>query len=526
MSESIKMSVEEVPDGSVTRQKINNSAYSTSVESQAGVADNGIISPLRLVDKLKYDGLASARSFGILGDGSNQTALINSVLSLGKPIYFPEGNYACFDQLVVPAGGGIIGCGEKTRFVRNFSAGKALISYVGNGGDVGQQPWLRRFAVTTAANQFVGENDNGIEIGIAAPWGGRGEIADITIVGQFDGFKWKGGSVTSFSAIRCYDSKRHGFFGVNPRGELLECHAEYSGGNGYYILATNPGETGVRLINCGTFCSQEFGLQVDASIQEGGANIWLIGRFSSSFDGRGGIHSTKPIVQFLWDKIFIEYSGYSRNFRPAFADYPDAKGVTLAGPRVERIAGSDIEIYNCRGQGILVDNADIQLSGVTKVANNGRGLGVGADRVGVGIQNGARVFIQSLYTEAHKASVAQSTDLAINTPDCVVEVGETDCRAVYNVGSPVSWVGRRKNLEAVTIPSASTLLIPGYAKRVTVTGGTNINAATPTWPGHEIVVYCEASPSISNGNNLRKQSLSAEKVSRWTCDGTNWWISS
>lgn len=171
MSESIKMSVEEVPDGSVTRQKINNSAYSTILESQAGVAGNGIISPLRLVDKLKYDGLASAWSFGILGDGSNQTALINSVLSLGKPIYFPEGNYACFDQLVVPAGGGIIGCGEKTRFVRNFSAGKALISYVGNGGDVGQQPWLRRFAITTAANQFVGENDNGIEIGIAAPWG-------------------------------------------------------------------------------------------------------------------------------------------------------------------------------------------------------------------------------------------------------------------------------------------------------------------------------------------------------------------
>lgn len=516
---------DDIANRSVTREKINLSAYSTIGETQNGEATEGIVNPERMVEKLKFDGLASARTFGIRGDGSDQTTLINFALSLGAPIFFPPGDYACFDQIVIPAGGGIVGCGEKTRFIRNFSSGKAVISYVGNGGDVGQQPWLRRFAITTAQNQNVVENDNGIEIGLAATWGGRGDVSDITIVGQFDGFKWKGGTVTSFRAIRCYDNMRHGIYGSNPRGELVECHSEYNGGNGYYIVATSPGETGVRLINCGTFSNQEFGLQVDATIAEGGANVWLIGRFSSSFDGRGGIYSDKAIVQFLWDKLFVEYAGYSRNFRPNFIDYPGAKGILLGGPRAERISGSDLEIYNCRGQGILIDNADVQLSGSTKIANNGRGLGTGADRVGIGIQNGARLFIQALYTEASKQSAAQSTDIAINTIDCVVEIGDTDARTVYNVGCPVAWTGRRKNLEAATIASASTLNIPGYTKRITVTGGTNINAATPTWPGHEIVMYCEASPDISNGNNLRKQSLGPAKVSRWTCDGTNWWIS-
>lgn len=525
MNATQDMDTQAMVDGTVTRQDLSASTYSTVTETQQGAIDVGIINPERLVDKLKYDGLASARSYGILGDGSDQTALINSVLALGKPIYFPEGNYACFDQLVVPTGGGIVGCGEKTRFIRNFSTGKAVIAYVGSGGDVGQQPWFRRFSITSAANQPVAENDNGLEIGIAATWGGRGEVSDITIVGQFDGFKWKGGTTTSFSAVRCYENRRHGFFGVNPRGELIECHAEYNGGNGYYVLASSAGETGIRIINCGTFCNQEFGLQVDASIAEGGANVWLIGRFSSSFDGRGGILSNKPITQFLWDKVFIEYAGYSRNFRPNFADYPGAKGITISGPNTERVAGSDLEIYNCRGQGMLIDNADIQLSGVTKIANNGRGNGSGADRVGLGIQNAARVFVQSLYTEAHKASTSQTTDIAANTPDCQLEIGETDSRTVYNTGSVISWVGRRKNLEAVTIPAASTLSIPGYAKRVTVTGGTTIDAAAATWPGHEIVVYCEATPNISNGNNLRKQSFSPAKVSRWTCDGVYWWIS-
>ncbi|MCO6386344.1 glycoside hydrolase family 55 protein [Aliihoeflea sp. 40Bstr573] len=515
-----------VYDGSVW-QPIDTIDFASQAEAEAGTDNTKAITPQRVVENLTYAGIASAKSYGIKGDGTDQTALINFVLGLGTPVFFPRGDYRVSATIQVPNGGGIVGVGENTNFIRAFSSGRPVIEYTGDGGDVGQQPWFRRFSITNNLGQSVAVNDNGLEIGLAGPWGGRGDIGDITIVGQYDNFKWKGGTVSTIHAVRCYEAKRHNFFGVNPRGELVECHAEYGEGNGYYIFAENSGETGVRLINCGTFGNQEFGLQADAASGVSGANIWLIGRFSSSFDGRGGIYSDKPIIQFLWDKLFVEYAGYAVNFKPDFTVYTGAKGITLTGPNVEKIAGGDIEVLNCRGQGILIDAADVQLSGISKVINNGTGGGSGADRVGIGIQNAARVHIQELYTEAHKGSTSQTTDLAINTGDCVTSLGQSDLRAAFFAAvANHQWTGEYKNLSDPSIASASDITVAPWARRVTLTGTANLYNIAPTFKGHRIKIRFTGILTVDNGGNILQQSTvvtAAGMILEFECDGTNWW---
>lgn len=507
------------------------SFFANQTESQAGTNSVKVITPLTLEQKLKYNGYLSVRDFGVKLDGTDESAAIDAALANAVPLKFPKtgASIPIYQTMNVRGQGGILGDGEGTTFERRFTGGPVV-----KGAASIEPIILRDFQVSKASGQLIVEGDTGIDIGNTGGWAGRGDMRNLRIFFQWDGLRWEGGGSLPMDYIICTENERHGFYGVNPRGELQRLLSSFNKGSGFYIYALTPGETGVRLTDCGTFCNQEYGLDADAAPSVVGANLWLETRFSSSFDGRGGINVQKPMIQLHMESPFIEYAGYSRNFRPGFTNYPGARGLTLVGGggTMEKIAINNAEIINNRGGGALIDGADVCFAGITKVVNNGTGLGTGGDRVGIAFQNSARSRVEQLYTEAHKGSTAQTTDIAANTGNCTVEIGSTDARTVFRGAgnSPTNitaFTGRRPNLANVDVATADQPQIPTWAERVNFTGTTSINAIPVTFAGHSIVAIFAGVVTVGGGNNIRGGGFNstAGMVKRMYCDGTNWLIS-
>lgn len=471
----------------------------------------------------------NVEDFGAVGDwdgtnGTDDTAAFQAALNTGKLVKADGRAFKIMAPLTMTPGGGFEGDGENTRLVRGFNGGPVL-RHPG-GASLGQPIILRDFSVITASTIIPVDGDTGIDIGYAATWSGRGDISNILILSQWDGFKWKGGTQNPIYSVQVQECSNHGFYGVNPRGELIDCLSQFNKGSGYCVLATNPGETGVRLIHCGTFCNQEFGLLIDTTGGVTGANVWL-DNFSSSYDGRGGIYCDKLYTQLRFNNTFVEYAGFSTQFKPGFTSYLSAVGITLNNAGINYVQMSGITQCNhCKGSGMV-------LSGVVDCTiqelicyDNGRGLQGGASQNGFNIQNSCTRLRVNGFSYG-SSSASQLFDIAINTTNNTGDLSNVRAINIYSVDQVgLVWKQPATGVVQPAVTAASTTTLPGWGSLITVNGTTNIDAISPSWRDRVVYLRFSNSLTVFDGNNLILAGNFVATVSdvlTLVCDGTNWY---
>lgn len=504
-------------DGSVTVAKLSSAVLSlftkvTDLAASTGAGLVGFIQSLtgavlrsvssKLSDNVSvFDFMTAAQIADVKAKtfGFDVTAACQAALNTGANVQFPAGAYKITAPLTMAVGGGIYGDGEKTILIRFFNGGP-MVRHPG-GTNVGDPILLRDFAINTDVSITPGNGDTGVDIGYSVAWGGRGDISNVIIIRQWDGFKWKGGTVNPIRNVQVYDGLGHGFYGVNPRGELNGCLAQYNKGNGYYVLAANTGETGVRLIQCGTFCNQEFGLLLDASVGVSSANIWME-KFSSSYDGRGGIYCDKTYTQLQFNDTFVEYAGWSTQFKPAFTSYPAAAGITFStNVTFSQLSGITQVLHN-KGAGMTLDGTtDVTIEELISY-DNGRGVQGGASQNGMNIQNNTRLRLKGFSRGPGGAN--QLYDIAVNTTNNTGELDNLRASAVYDAGSAqLVWPSLVSGLPSATAASASTLVLPSYSDLITVTGVTTVDAIAVSWTGRRVTLKFTGALTVSDGNNIK-----------------------
>lgn len=325
--------------------------------------------------------MPSILDYGVNLDGSDESVAINAALVTGEPISFPKGIHDIHAPMTLVPGGGIIGVGEATQFRRKFTGGP-LIRHPG-GNQLGSGIILRDFAITKHSSITASNGDTGIDIGYATAWGGRGDIGNILILNQWDGFKWKGGTMNPIQNVQVLEGKGHGFHGVDARGELVGCLAQYNAGHGYFFYAETQGETGVQLTSCGTFGNQGVGYNFEAAPGIQGANIYMKG-VSSSADGTAGIAFSAKYSQIWMTQILIESAGNAFVPYPSFTVRENAPGLYMVA-NCEKLVASDIFVQTCRGPGMFFDSLNRASFTNVIVTDNGCGNGE-IDRGGVHFQ--------------------------------------------------------------------------------------------------------------------------------------------
>jgi hypothetical protein len=393
------------------------------------------------------------------------------------------------------------------------------------GNQAGSPIVLKDFMLDTDVSITLADGDTGIDIGYSIPWSGRGDVRNILILNQWDGFKWKGGTVNPISNIHAYDCKGDGFQGINPRGELWGCLAQFNEGNGYSIFAESAGETGVRLIHCGTFANQEFGLILDTGPGVQGANVWT-DKFSSSFDGRGGFYCDKDYIQVYNHDMFVEWTGFATNFKPGFTVYNDSIGIAMPGLN-GRLANSSFSgttnVLNCKGDGVSLGKTEHVIFDNLISHGNGhglidqRGLAIGALNVGLGITK----------FSSGAVSAQQLEDIAVNANDNTGQIGNVQCSSIAEVApnATLEWVGKVTGIPAVSLAAVSVPIIPAYADFIDITGNAVINSLFPSWRGRAITLKFSGTATVADGNALSLAgpfNATPGDILRLECDGTLW----
>ncbi|MDF2812022.1 MAG: hypothetical protein K0S56_3053 [Microvirga sp.] len=466
-------------------------------EAEAGTINTKAITPLRLLDRLKWDGYLSIRHFGVKLNGTDESTAIDAALANGVVLKFPAigAPIPIYEPLVVRQGGGIIGDGEFTILQRRFNGG-AVVSFPG-----GAPITLRDFQISKHGSVAIMGADDGVRLGFDQPWAQRGSVKGLLISGQWNGFTWQRGTEGPMEDIHCYYNYNNGFLGSNPRGTLVRCLAQFNGlsltdtsefGNGYLMYYTVGGETGVVLVNCGSFGNFGYGHYIAGSVA--GANVWGEGG-GSSFDRRGGIRVENAFTQFRWRGAFIEYAGRAGDFQPDFTNKADAVGLFVNSA----VTMSDLEglqVLHNNGHGAIIGGSDISLRNSRFYMNGQSGTGNGL----------------WLFNSARDLDITDITIKSSGTTDLVVDSGVTGMMAdisagtlsvANNPGMKASNVGAPGN-GIVNVGSASSVALPGYGSAFYVTGTTNINTIPASWPGREITLFFVGSLTVSDGGgNLR-----------------------
>lgn len=481
--------------------------------------------------KLSQTGAISAKQFGAKGDGINNDSVpINAALATGRLIYCPAGSYRFLGTVTMSQGGGLQGDGEKTQFVRGFTGGQ-MIRHPG-GNQLGSPIILRDFCITKELSIVVANGDTGIDIGYSSAWGGRGDISNIIIIYQWDGFKWKGGTMNPITNVQVHEGKGNGFLGIDARGELVSCLAQYNAGHGFFFYAQNQNETGIQLTSTGTFGNQGYGYLFDAASGVIGANIYMKG-VSSSTDGIGGIGFVKEYRQIWMTQILIESAGDAYIPYPSFVVHNDAKGLYIVGG-CQQIAGSDIFIQTCRSSGIYMDSVQrCALSNLTVIGNGTGGLG-GEHAVGVNFNSGV---IDTLITNLiANYGGAQTVDIASANVNNQVDIAGADFRNYSGLAAAtgIRFTTVARTSASSTVPSGSTVLLPPYYDYLDVSGTTSISSITASWRGRKVVLRFLAACTVvdgggsgggSGGGNLQLAgNLTANTGTTLTliCDGSYW----
>jgi hypothetical protein len=508
-------SIADVGDNTVTDAKIAPAARATQPQAEQGEDAVKIVTPLRLTQKLKYDGFLSFRHFGIRLDGTDETTKINQALANAVPILF-KGLIPVYGPLSLTQHGGILGLGENTKFERRFTGGTVMEF------DGGEPILLQNFSIGSASGQNIVEGDNGIMLGHATGWAQRGIVKNLIIGGQWVGFWWKGGTDGPIEQVYCLDNKSHGFQGVNPRGRLYGCLSQYNAGHGFYIYAAAGGETGVAMTGCGTFGNQGWGFYADAAGGLNGANLYLLG-CGSSFDGAGGLVVPIGFQHLRVDNFMAEYAGHANQFRPAFNVDNSAPGIYLNSANITLSDLRNVVTTHNKGAGARIAGAKVDISDWV-VADNGLG---NVEKTGLSLSAAASVKGNNL--SFRNTTATQAVDIAINTADVGGNLTNVSAATFFDAGGGTLKVDVTDEAlsSPVNMTSAATITVPRYAKMVVLTGTvavTTINVPG-AYSGMEIsFLLADASVSIAGGGNVQTASpLSGQfRLVKLVRNGNNW----
>lgn len=476
----------------------------------------------------------NVHDFGATGNGTtDDTAAINSALATGRLVRVPQGTYKITATLIVPAGGGIVGDGEKTQFVRAFNGGR-LIGVPSSAGFIGCAVILRDFTIITQAGITAVSGDDGIDIGYSGGWNGRGDIANLFIYEQWNGMTWTGGSQNVIQNIQTTHNRNHGFNIINGRGPLMDCLAQYNFGDGYHYYMATQAETGIQFSNCGTFANQGYGFLFSAASGVIGANIWITG-CSSSADGTAGIYFNTEYRQVWASDILIESAGDA--YIPHNAQYP-ADTPWVANPiapglvvksNCRQIIFSDLYIQTCNGTGVFFDGCHNATFSNVILSDNGRGGGVAANRCGINFLNNVGYNNEYIYFNNLQAHIGsnQQTDIAINGSYTTnVSFANTAFRTITDVPKTAKFAGNISTTATSALASASTITLLSYTDFISITGTTNIDSITASYAGRKVTLIFSDVLVVQNGNNLYLSaalSTTANDTLTLVCDGTNWY---
>lgn len=459
-----------------------------------------------------------AARWGVQYDGvTDDTAAWQAALNTGYKIEGDHGSTIIKASLTMVSGGGFIGAGETTKFIRKFSGGQ-LIRFPGGGLPI----YLRDFLITTDPSITPVSGDTGIDIGYASSWTGRGEIANLLIAAQYDGFKWTAGTAGPINNVQALGNLGNGFYGINPRMEFYDCLSQSNAGNGYLLNTTVSGETGVSFTRSGTFANQGYGFLAQAGAGLSGANVNLIAS-GSSFDGQGGIFFASPYLQIWMSQVLSEYSGYAHNFNPTFSSNAAAVGIQLGA--CTNVTGSDIQALNCAGAGMLLDSCNTVSLGQVLANGNGTGLQGGSNQAGVLFNNNnVGVSISGLVSNA---GANQTTDIALGSGNDINLISPVFRSYVNSGNSLIRFVGRETTASNVITSSATTRLIDYYDFQI-VSGTANINniIGASMQPGRTVTLLFTGALTVSNTGNIKLLSsftASANSTLTLVTDGTYWY---
>lgn len=461
---------------------------------------------------------ASQRSDVLAGTLSmDVTASVQAAINTGAVVEFPAGKYRITAPITLSAGGGIQGDGERTQFFRAFTGG-TMIRHPG-GNQFGDPIILRDFAIDKISTLTVASTDTGIEIGYAAPWAQRGDISNIVILRQWDGFKWTGGTMGNISSVQVLEGKGRGFVGINARGELNSCLSQFNASHGYFIYAQTVGETGIQFTSCGTFANGGWGYLFDGAVN--GANIYMKG-VSSSTDAAGGIGFARKFEQIWMTQILIESAGDANFQRPEFPLVNTAIGLYMVGG-CEKLVASDIFVQTSRGAGCFFDA--LTRSSLTNMVciDSGRGGLGGANAVGVNFNSNCSDV--KMFGLIANFGGFQTTDISMSGTTNSVDFFGASFRTYATGGGKEARFHGPRTTASAAVNAASTTTLVDYADFIAINGTTNINAITASWPGRRVTLMFTGTLSVADGNNLKLNavfSATPDDTLSLVCDGTNW----
>lgn len=513
-------------DGAVRNELRNGGAYpvdsgvvgykdtlpGAQLQTLQSLITGGAVSALRFIPPSLHADIRAGTST------TNVDGYLNAALALGYLIRLPQGKYRLGAPLTMTQGGGIVGEGEKSALVRNFTGGP-LVRHPG-GNQLDSPIILRDFSVRKADGITVASGDTGIDIGYAQAWGGRGDISNILIIHQWDGFKWKGGTMNTITNVQVHEGKGNGFLGIDARGELTSCLAQFNAGHGYFFFAQTQGETGVQFTSCGTFANAGWGFLFDAAAGIYGANIYAKG-ITSSFDGTGGIGFVKKYTQIWLTQVLSEQAGDAYLFQSGFTRHDDAPGLYMVGG-CEQVTGSDIFIQNSRGNGALFDDTRrASFTNMTVLTSGRGGLGT-ANQFGVFFNaNNVDVTITNLIANVGDL---QTTDIGFgsnNQVDLVVPKFRTSSGG----GNGIRGFGTKSTAER-TIVSVNPLPIAWFGDFFRIVGNTPFNSIPASFDGRRITLLFDGTPTVFADGNIKLTAnlpVTSGMTLTLICNGTNWY---
>jgi hypothetical protein len=315
-----------------------------------------------------YDPMGyGAKGDGVADDTAALLAIIDASFAVGGgTVYLQAGTYRITSTINLKQGVNLVGQGEKSIIYRDFVGGTPAVNYPG-----GVPVILRDFKVARNLSLTPVLGDDGIKIGYDVDWIGRGEVKNLFITGQYDGFTWKWGSFNIFDGIVCDRNERHGFTGRNARGSLLNCLASDNKGCSYFVYSDSGGDSGLSFDGCGTFANQLYGYCFDAINGSVWTGNFYFNNSTSSTDGAGGMIFQKQVRQVHMMQMFVETAGGARSVFPGFTAFPNARGIDFAGDVVGATL-TNVQVKNCNGRGFEITGGGEMVITNIYVAGNRR----------------------------------------------------------------------------------------------------------------------------------------------------------
>lgn len=534
----ITSSLQTVQDGNG-----NPTALSLSTTSVSGINSSSYRASLNqvpytgTVNRTIGDGFGdfvSAKDFGAKGDGvTDDTAAINAALATGLLVKVPQGTYKITATLVVPAGGGIVGDGDKTQFARAFNGGR-LIGVPSAAGFIGAAVILRDFTIITQAGITAVAGDDGIDIGYSGGWTGRGNIANLSIFDQWNGMTWTGGTHNVIENVQTIHNRNHGFNIINGRGPLLNCLAQYNFGDGYHYYMPSQLETGIVYECCGTYANKGYGFYYGAASGVIGANVWMVASGSST-DGAGGIYFGSEYRQIWISDTLVESAGYA--YASHNAQYPSdtpwvfqpaSPGVSFLGNcRVVMFENAFVQTNS--GSGIVFDGCHYGLFNNIILTENGKGGSGGVTQRGLSFLNNAGNENEHIYFSnvICDYGATQLTDIAVDgTQSYNIFFTNAIFRTITDNSNLIRFAGNISTTSTKALASASIITLLDYTDVISITGTTTIDGITPSYAGRRVTLIFSGVLTVQNGNNLYLSaalSTTANDTLTLVCDGTNWY---